>query len=90
MIGRASFGNPWCFLPGKVSPTLPERIAVMRFHAEKLHETKGYKGILEVRKHLVQYLRAFPGVKELRKALVTVNSLEDVYAVLQEAERIGE
>jgi tRNA-dihydrouridine synthase len=22
MIGRASFGNPWCFLPGKVIPTL--------------------------------------------------------------------
>ncbi len=22
MIGRASFGNPWCFLPGNYEPTL--------------------------------------------------------------------
>jgi len=33
----------------------------MEFHAEKLVETKGEKkGSLEIRKHLVQYLRNFP------------------------------
>jgi tRNA-dihydrouridine synthase B len=61
MIGRKSFGNPWCFLPWKYSPTLAEILEIMEFHAQKLIETKGEKKwSLEVRKHLVQYLRNFP------------------------------
>ncbi|NDK08003.1 dihydrouridine synthase [Candidatus Gracilibacteria bacterium] len=95
MIGRATFGNPWCFmkeqesvLPGKFIngqyfPTLGEILEIMQFHASKLMETKGErKGSLEIRKHLVCYLSNFPGVKAYRKRLVTVESLQEVEAVI--------
>jgi len=54
----------------------------MHEHGRLLVETKGHKGILESRKHLVQYLHSLPGVKEYRKSLVSVESLEDIDAVL--------
>ncbi len=83
MIWRASFGNPWCFLPGKMTPTLGEIIDTMELHAKFLVENKGErKGCMEIRKHLVQYLHSFPGVKEYRKRLVMVESLDIVKWVL--------
>ena len=85
MIGRASFGNPWCFLPGKITPTLGEIIDTMELHAKLLIENKGEKkGCMEIRKHLVQYLHSFPGVKEFRKRLVMVESLDIVRRVLDD------
>lgn len=82
MIGRSSFGNPWCFLPGGYIPTLAEILAIMHEHGQLLVENKGRKGILESRKHLVQYLHGFAGVKEYRKSLVSVESVEDIDNVL--------
>ncbi|MCB9804882.1 hypothetical protein H6769_04570 [Candidatus Peribacteria bacterium] len=38
--------------------------------------------MLEARKHLVQYLHGFPGVKIYRQALVTVETPEMIHAVL--------
>lgn len=103
MIGRGSFGNPWCFLgtphfesgiwkeksawfqSGVYFPTLGEMLEAMEFHAFKLVETKGErKGSLEIRKHLVQYLKSFPGVKEYRKQLVTTESFEQTQNTIQE------
>lgn len=92
MIGRGSFGNPWCFLSrehlskedqkyfvdGQYHPTLEKILETMEFHAKKLVEVKGErKGSLEIRKHLVQYLKSFPGVKLYRKRLVTTESFEE-------------
>lgn len=54
----------------------------MHEHGRLLVETKGRKGVLESRKHLVQYLHGFTGVKEYRKSLVSVESLEDIDTVL--------
>nr|MDD3719817.1 tRNA-dihydrouridine synthase family protein [Candidatus Gracilibacteria bacterium] len=103
MIGRATFGNPWCFIkngelidhngitrPGKFingmyHPTLGEILEIAEFHAVKLVETKKEKkGCLEIRKHLVCYLKNFPGVKNYRKRLVTVETLEEVINVLND------
>lgn len=85
MIGRCSFWNPWCFLPGNYQPTLWEIIHTMEFHATKLVETKWEKrGCMEVRKHLVQYIKNFPWARSYRKRLVTVESLENVRIVLWE------
>ncbi|MDD2892265.1 MAG: tRNA-dihydrouridine synthase family protein [Candidatus Gracilibacteria bacterium] len=83
MIGRASFGNPWCFLPGGYIPTLSEILTIMYEHGRLLVENKGRKGILESRKHLVQYLHGFAGVKEYRKSLVSVENLEDINIILE-------
>jgi len=43
MIGRASFGNPWCFLPGNPRPKLEEILLTMELHAKLLIDTKGPK-----------------------------------------------
>lgn len=85
MIGRWSFGNPWCFLPWNYQPTLEEILKQMEFHATKLVETKWEKkGSLEIRKHLVMYLKNFPWVKSYRKKLVTTDSIENTKKVLNE------
>lgn len=95
MIGRATFWNPWCFMKEEESvlpwkfinwqyfPTLWEILEIMFFHASKLMETKWErKWSLEIRKHLVCYLGNFPWVKAYRKRLVTVESLQEVIAVI--------
>ncbi len=103
MIGRKSFGNPWCFLwekhfhtptwankkegfiHGVYHPTLWEMFEAMEFHATELVKTKWEcKGSLEIRKHLVQYIKSFPWVKEYRKRLVTTESIEMTRATIEE------
>jgi len=85
MIWRWSFWNPWCFLPWKQNPTLNEILDQMEFHAKKLVETKWEKKWnLEIRKHLVQYLKYFPWVKAYRKRLVTTESFENTKNVIEE------
>ncbi len=87
MIGRASFGNPWCFLPGGYEPTLSEILTVMSQHGALLWKWKDRKGMMEARKHLVQYLHGFPGVKEYRSALVRVESVDDIESILSQIRR---
>ena len=84
MIWRASFWNPWCFMENSpYYPTLWEILEIMFFHATKLVETKWErKWSLEIRKHLVCYLKNFPWVKNYRKRLVTVESLKEVEDVI--------
>ena len=85
MMWRRSFGNPWAFLPGNYKPSLWEILDIMEFHAAKLIESKWEKrASLEVRKHLVLYLREFPGVRNYRKAMVTVNNLEEVQIIINQ------
>jgi tRNA-dihydrouridine synthase B len=83
MIGRASFGNPWCFLPEDYEPTLGEILDTMEEHGRLLWQWKERKGMMEARKHLVQYLHGFPGVKEYRSSLVHVESVDDILQVLE-------
>lgn len=82
MIGRASFGNPWSFLPGGYVPTLREILDTMAEHGKILWDWKQRKGMMEARKHLVQYLHGFPNVKEYRSRLVHVESPEEIAAIL--------
>lgn len=82
MIGRASFWNPWCFIPWKYEPTLEEILMTMEEHGKLLWEWKERKGMMEARKHLVQYLHGFPWVKEYRTSLVHVESVDDIIKVL--------
>jgi tRNA-dihydrouridine synthase len=85
MIGRCSFWNPWCFTPGWYTPTLLEVLETMIFHAEKLVSTKWEaRWCLEIRKHLVQYLKWFPGVKVYRKRLVQVKTLIEVHSTIND------
>lgn len=83
MIGRKSFGNPWCFIPWWYMPTLDERLDIMKEHARLLIEIKWRKWVLESRKHMVQYLHSFPWVKTYRSELVRVESFDDVVKILE-------
>lgn len=82
--------DPWKdkkdgFINGIYHPTLWEMIEAMDFHATELVKTKWErKGSLEIRKHLVQYLKAFPGVKDYRKRLVTTESIEETKKTLSD------
>lgn len=94
MIGRASIGYPWIFrevkhyfetgelLPG---PTIAERVEVCRTHFLKSVEWKGEKtGIFEMRRHYANYFKGLPNGKDLRSQLVTLNSVDEINAVLDE------
>lgn len=73
---------------GIYSPTLAEMLEAMEFHAAELVATKGErKGSLEIRKHLVQYLKAFPWVKEYRKRLVTTESIEQTRETISDIKK---
>lgn len=84
MIGRKSFGNPWCFLPESREISLAERLDLMEEHARILIDLKWRKWCLESRKQMVQYLHSFPWVKNYRWELVRVESYDDVVKVLND------
>jgi tRNA-dihydrouridine synthase B len=94
MIGRAAIGYPWIFdeikhfmqtgthLP---APTIEDRVAVCKKHLHKSFEWKGPKvGIFEMRRHYANYLKGLPGIKEYRNILVTLMTVEEIDAVLDE------
>jgi tRNA-dihydrouridine synthase len=78
MIDTANFHN------GIYHPPLGDILDTMLFHAGELVNVKWErKWSLEIRKHLVQYLKNFPWVKEYRRELVTVESIEQSTAVIE-------
>jgi len=85
MIWRASFWNPWCFLHWNYKPTLAEILEMMLFHGNALVECKWEKkATLDIRKHLVQYLKWFPWVSDYRKRLVTIESIEVLKEIIND------
>ena len=94
MIGRASIGNPWFFNQVKYfmetgkhksQPSLEERAKVARRHLEMSVAWKGpVLGVLETRRHYTNYFKGYHNFKSFRKRMVTSNSAEEVYEVLNE------
>ncbi len=85
MIGRASFWNPWCFIPWWYKPSLWEILDMMIFHTEKSILSKWEKkACLDMRKHLVQYLKWFPWVSLYRKRLVMIENIDELKKILEE------
>ncbi|MBV9988490.1 MAG: tRNA dihydrouridine synthase DusB [Chitinophagaceae bacterium] len=94
MIGRAAIGYPWIFREIKhyiatgelmAPPTLEERVEVARKHLRKSLEWKGpIVGINEMRRHYSNYLKGLPNIKDYRNRLVTLKTMEEVEAVLDE------
>jgi tRNA-dihydrouridine synthase B len=92
LIARGALGNPWIFkqiqdsLEGKeVTPiALKERIDVIRQHV-RWHIDQFDQGYVRTfRKHLSWYFRAIPGAKPYKARLHTVDTLEELDAVLDE------
>src|SRR6188768_4085886 len=94
MIGRAAVGYPWIFNEIKhfletgghlPPPTIEDRVAVCKKHLHKSFEWKGpVVGIFEMRRHYANYLKGLPGIKEYRYQLVTLKTVEEIDAVLDE------
>jgi len=94
MIGRAAIGYPWIFREihhyertGELlaAPTVEERVAVSKNHLRKSVDWKGpIVGINEMRRHYSNYLKGLPNIKEFRNRLVTLKTVEEVEAVLDE------
>lgn len=84
-VGRAAFGNPWIFGPDSQmdSKDLTEYKKVVMRHAELAYESKGEHGIVELRKHLLAYLKGFPEAKKLRLEAVSAKSVGDVEEILK-------
>lgn len=97
MIGRASIGYPWIFREIKhylatgtllAPPDIHERVGAVRQHLDHAVNWKGQKlGVLETRRHYTNYFRGFPGIKEFRKELVTLEEPEALHAVLDQIEQ---
>ena len=94
MIGRAARGNPWLFHrvaeyleTGKLldKPSGEEIKAMMLRHARMQVACKGdYTGIREMRKHISWYTTGLPGSAKLRGKINSVESLQEMEALLQE------
>lgn len=94
MIGRASIGYPWIFNEIKhflatgeklAAPGLEERIAVTKKHLDFSVQWKGPKlGILEMRRHYTNYFRGMPNFKQYRTEMVTAETYEHVYEILEQ------
>lgn len=92
MIGRAAIGYPWIFREVKhyfdhrqimPPPTVIERVESCRMHLEKSLAWKGPKlGVFEMRRHYTSYFRGFPNFKDIRTRLVTENSPEVLFELL--------
>lgn len=94
MVGRGALGQPW--LIGEIdgmlktgrqkSPvTLADRLAAAGAHARLLADYRGeVTGVKEMRRHLTDYVKGFPGASAYRSRLTAVNTLADVEALLTE------
>lgn len=90
MIARWSLWNPWCFLPDNYEPAWQERIGVMEKHMEYMVSSKWEnRACIEIRKHFTHYLHGFEWVREYRKKLATVTSVQETSCILEELKTIS-
>lgn len=82
MVGRAAMANPWIFA-GRSGATLAERIDLARQQLEWMAAYKGERvGVLETRKHLSLYFKQLPRASQLRRQLLTTDSLQGLIDLL--------
>lgn len=86
MIGRGALGNPWIFNRtidyGLL--TIDEIKRVVLYHARLHLEHYGEEyGLKTFRKHLLCYFKSISGVKELRKELVKVQTINELEQILE-------
>ena len=95
MVGRGSLGNPFVFdeinayFKGESyeKPDFEKKMQVMNMHIENLCENKGeYVGMREARAHIPHYLKGFNGAAKMRNDACRVETLSDLYALIEKAE----
>jgi len=88
-LSRALYGRPWLFKQireyiqtGKYREiTWPEIKTTAIHHAHLLYEDKGSAGFVEMRKHLLFYVKWHERASELRQELVSVSNPQEVEKV---------
>ena len=101
VIGRASIGNPWFFNEvkhyfktglHKQLASIKVRAAVAKRHLEMSVAWKGEKlGVYETRRHYSNYFKGIQNFKPFRQKLVTTESSEEIYDILDSiSERFAE
>jgi len=94
MCSRGTLGYP--FLVGEIDyflktgktpqqPTIEERLECAKEHLQGLWQYKGYKGILQSRKHLAWYCKGFDGASLLRDRCSRIESVEEGLDLLNRA-----
>lgn len=93
MIGRGLLGNPWlvreCVVyleSGKLPNPIDynEKIDMMEYHLKKLCEDKSEKqAVLEIRNHLLNYLKGLPENKEVKNKVCRCQSENEIINVLE-------
>jgi nifR3 family TIM-barrel protein len=88
MISRGALGNPWIFghilQPAAPEPSIEEWSDVLLRHASyhEAHYANERLAPILFRKHLLWYLRGFPGVRRMRAACSVVESMDEVARVV--------
>ena len=96
MIGRGLLGNPWLirdcvnYLEKGLEPekvTNKEKIDMMRYHYKLLCEdTNEISASLEIRSHILYYLKGMPKSKEMKNKICSCKSASEIFAALDEYE----
>lgn len=85
-VARGTYGNPLLAEEIKLKQTdkysVNEMCILAYVHSLLNYQSKGQRGIIEMRKHLAWYFKDFPGAKKCRKKLVQVNSLNEIQEAL--------
>ena len=93
MIGRAAVGMPWIFRDIKhflqtgdllPAPGIDERVDLARLHLEKSVAWKGEpRGILEMRRHFINYFKGLSDFRETKQKLVTSLEINEIHDLLE-------
>lgn len=86
-LARGILGRPWLFKELKknkeITLSIPEILKIMLDHATSQEKLKGQGAIIELRKHLVWYVKSLTGASHLREQLVKVESLGDLKKIIK-------
>lgn len=90
-LARGLYGRPWLFKQcreflkkGKSKEFTAKDIKkAALLHAKFAKEAKDAYGIIELRKHLLWYVKGWANAKELRSQLVAVQSVDDLKKILK-------
>lgn len=93
MIGRGLLGNPWLIKEcveylesGKLPEVIDynEKIDMMEYHLNKLCKDKTEKqAVLEIRNHLLNYLKGLPENKEVKNQVCRCKSRLEIIKILE-------
>lgn len=94
MIGRGVLGNPWLikecvdYLEKGIEPKSVDfltKVDMMKRHYELLAQDKDEKrALLEIRTHIIWYLKGMPKSKEIKNLVCQSKSTDDMFKIIKE------